>query len=61
MVPQVQMQHTDVQEDGAGFEVDIEHTYTPRSDGSGTVFLVATIAGMLLVHSGAHCALYRYK
>jgi hypothetical protein len=56
LVTQVQMQHTDVQEDGAGFEIDIDHTYTPRCDGSGTVFLVASITGMLLVHSRAHFA-----
>jgi hypothetical protein len=57
-VTQVQMEHTDVEEDEAAWDVDIDHTYAPRCDGSGAVFLVATITGTLLVHLGVHFALY---
>jgi hypothetical protein len=59
MVSQVQVEQPDVKEDGAGWNVNVDHTYTPRSDGCGTVLLVASMTGMLLVHSGAHFALYR--
>jgi hypothetical protein len=57
-VTQVQLEHTDVEEDAAAWDVDIDHTYVARCDGSGAVSVTATITGMLLVHSGAHFALY---
>jgi len=60
-ITQVQLEHTDVQEDAAAWDVDIDHTFTPRCDGSGVVLVVATITGMLLEHSAAHFALYYYK
>jgi hypothetical protein len=61
MVTQVLMEHTDVHGDGAGWDVDIEHMYAPRCEGCGTVLLVATITGMLLVHCGAHFATLSLK
>jgi hypothetical protein len=54
----VQLEHTVVEEDAAAWDVDIDHTFAPRCDGSGTVLVVATITGMLLLQSGAHFALY---
>uniref|UniRef100_A0A1V1G515 Putative LPSBP5 n=1 Tax=Reticulitermes speratus TaxID=60591 RepID=A0A1V1G515_9NEOP len=40
---QVQLEHTDVEEDAAAWDVDIDHTFAPRCDGPGAVLVVATI------------------
>ncbi|GFG32041.1 hypothetical protein Cfor_06834, partial [Coptotermes formosanus] len=40
---QVQLEHTDVEEDAAAWDVDIDHTFTPRCDGSGAILVAATI------------------
>jgi len=50
--------NTDVEEDAAAWDVEIDHTFTPRCDGSGAVLVVATITATLLLQSGAHLALY---
>jgi len=60
-ITQVQLEHTDVEGDAAAWDVDIDHTFTPRCDGSGVVLVVATITGMLLEHSAAHFELYHSK
>jgi hypothetical protein len=58
---QVQLEHKDVEEDAAAWDVDIDQSFTRRCDGSGTVLVVVTITGMLLLHSGAHLATYHQK
>lgn len=60
-VTQVQLEHSDAEEDAATWDVDIDHTFTPRCDSSGAVLVVATITGMPLLQSGAHFALYHQK
>jgi hypothetical protein len=57
-IAQVALEHTDVEEDAAAWNVDVHHTFTPQCDGSRAVLVVATITGMLLAQSGAHFALY---
>ena len=34
-ITQVQLEHTDVEEDAAVWDVDIDNTFTPQCDGSG--------------------------
>ena len=46
---QVQLEHTVLEEDASPWEVDIDHTFTPHSDGSGAVLVVANITGMLFL------------
>ena len=57
-ITQVQLEHSDVGKEAAAWEVNIDHKFTPRCDGSETVLVVATITGMLLAQSGAHFAPY---
>lgn len=45
----MQLEHTDVEEDAAAWDVDIDHTFTPRCDGSGAILVAATITGKLLL------------
>lgn len=45
----MQLEHTVLEEDASPWEVDIDHTFTPHSDGSGAVLVVANITGMLFL------------